>query len=87
MHRHRHRGQDAPGRAAENEFAQPRMAVAAHDHESVAEIGGVRQKRIGDIDIPRHQPFDLDLQAVTGEVLPDVGARDLVALARLRRSR
>src|SRR5581483_7760266 len=31
--RHGHRLQDAAGDAAQNEFAQPRMAIASHDDE------------------------------------------------------
>ena len=74
QHRHRHRAQDFPGRAAENEFAQSRMAIAAHDDEIGAGIGGMRENHAGDIDIPRRQPFDLDLQAVAGKVMRDVAA-------------
>ncbi len=44
--RHRHRLQDFARRAAEHEFAQPRMSVAAHHDQIDRMIGGVRQNAV-----------------------------------------
>ena len=74
QHRERHRAQDSPGRAAENEFAQSRMSITAHDDEVGAVVGGTRQNDAGDVNIPCRLSFDLDLQAVTGKVMRDVAA-------------
>ena len=57
------------------------MAVAAHDHEIGAAVGGVRQQRVGDVDIAAGNAVDVDLQSVPGEVLAHIGALDLVLFA------
>src|SRR5947208_16663165 len=41
QHRHCHGGKNAAGDAAQDEFAQPRMPIAAEHHEFGADIGGV----------------------------------------------
>ena len=58
------------------------MAVAAHHDEVAPRVGRVRQDRARDVGVARYDPLDLDLQAVAGEMLADVGAGNLVALAR-----
>jgi hypothetical protein len=68
---------------AEHEFAQARVAVAAHHHEIGAAVGGVRQERVGDVDATARNTVDIDFQTVPGEVLADIGAFDLVLLAAL----
>ena len=67
--------------AAEDELAQARMAVAAHDDEIGLAVGRMRQDRVGHVALDRAEPLDLDLQPVAREMLADVGAGDLVAPA------
>ena len=49
------------------------MAIAAHDDEVGAGIGGVRQDRVGYVEIPTATiRRTLDLEAVPGEMVCDV---------------
>ena len=78
-----HRLENAARRAAENEFAQARVAVAAHHHEVRGGVGRVRQQRARHIDVGRDDALDLNLQPVTRQMMADVGAGDFVALRPL----
>src|SRR6266702_764445 len=81
QHRHRHRAQNGPGHAPEDELAQARMAVAAYDHEPGATVGGMRQDRARHVEAASGgDAFDLDLDAMTGEMAAHIGAGDLAAL-------
>src|SRR6185437_12359711 len=77
QHRHRHRTQNTARDAAEDEFAQARMAVAAHDEEIGADVGRVRQDRVHHGAAGRDDALHLDLEAVPGEVPADLGAWNL----------
>jgi len=71
------------GRAAKHELAQARVAVAAHDDEIGVGIGGVREQRVGDVDVAVVHAIDLHFKSVTREVLAHIGAFDLILLAAL----
>ena len=75
-----HRLQRPPRGAAEDEFAQARMAVAAHDDEVGRDVGRVGEIVLGDVAIARHDAFDVHLCAMAGEMPPHVGAGDFVFL-------
>src|SRR6266568_1468558 len=75
QHRHRHRAQNGPGHAPEDELAQARMAEAAHYHEPGATVGSMRQDRARHVEAASGgDAFDLDLDAMTGEMAALVGA-------------
>jgi hypothetical protein len=52
-HRHRRVMQDRARDAAENQLAQARVAVRAHDQQIAGLIGDVREDDVGDVDLPR----------------------------------
>jgi hypothetical protein len=80
---HRH-GRECTARgAAEHEFAQSRMAVAAHDDKVGADVRGMRQDGIGQVEIDGRDPLQLDLEAMTGEVVRDVSAPTALASAMI----
>ena len=51
------------------------MAVGAHHQQIGALAGKLREQRVGDVEVARLDPADVDLDAVAGEVQADVGAR------------
>ena len=51
QHRHGHRAQYAAGHAPKHEFAQARVAVAAHHDEIDALIGRTGKQHVGNIDV------------------------------------
>jgi hypothetical protein len=61
------------------------VPVAAHDHEIGGAVGGVRQERVGNVDITARSAVDIDLESMPGEMLADISALDLVLLAALVR--
>ena len=81
QHRSGHRLENAPCHATEHKFAQPRVAVAAHDDEIGASIGGVREDHVGDIDVAKHRALDLNFEPVPRKVLRHIGAFDFILLA------
>src|SRR5204862_7554010 len=84
QHRHCHGGKNAAGDAAEDEFAQPRMPVAAEHHEFGADVGSVGEDRIGHVDAAAGaDALDLDVDAVPRQMAAHVGAGDLAALVAL----
>src|SRR5580704_14245002 len=57
------------------------MPVAAHHHEIGGAVGGVRQQRVGNVDITSGNAVDVDFESMPGEMLAEIGALDLVFLA------
>ena len=77
-----------PRVAPEHEFSRPRrVTVPSHDDKIGLGIRCVRQDGVGDIDIARDNLLELDLETMASEVVGDIGARNLVALARLARDK
>jgi len=64
QHRNRHGAENAAGDAAENEFAQARMPIAAHDHEIGAAVGGVVENDVRDREVAAGNAFDVRGDAV-----------------------
>jgi hypothetical protein len=56
------------------------MSISTQDDEVSRSLGRVRQDRTRDIDLSCHNSPNLGLEAVTREVLADVGPRHLTAL-------
>src|SRR5262245_24404742 len=81
QHRHRHRLQNPTGSAAEHKFAQPGMAVSAHDDEVGGTVGRVGQHHVADVDIRGDQPLDLDIEIVAGEMFAKIGSGQFVHFA------
>ena len=75
----RHRAQNTARHAAEHEFTQARVAVAAHDYEIDVGIGCVQ--RVGDVEAAVVDALDFHFKSVTREVLAHIGAFDLILLA------
>src|SRR3974377_1348176 len=81
--RNGHGAKDAPRRTSEYELAHAGMAVATHDEEIRGSVRGMGEDGAGDVDIPCRDSLDLDLDAVAGKMMRNLGARQLVALCRL----
>ena len=58
------------------------MAVGAHHQKVGALVGELREDRVGDVDVGRVDPLDLDLDPMAGEVQADVSARLLAVAER-----
>src|SRR5215468_6016498 len=83
QHRYCHGTKDTASDAAENEFAQARVPVAAHHHQVGPAVGDVVENDVADRDVALGDALDLGGNAVTREMLGHVGAGDLVVLALL----
>src|SRR5438874_1063879 len=57
------------------------MPVAAHHHEVGRAVRGMRQERVGNVDIAPGNAVYIDFESMPGEMLADIGALDLVFLA------
>jgi hypothetical protein len=53
------------------------VPVAAHGQEIGAAVGGLRQERIGNVDVVAGNPLDFHLEPVAGEMLADIGDIEL----------
>src|SRR6516165_10518393 len=83
QHWHRHGTENAAGDAAENEFAQARMSVAAHHRKVGAAVGDIVENHVADRDVALGDALDLRGNAMAREMLGHVGAGNLVVLALL----
>ena len=78
QHGQRHMMQQVSGNAAEHEFPQAGMTVAA-DHEQVGtDIGSIAEQDVGRRDAGHHRLFRFRVNPVAGQVPSDPGARRVV---------
>ena len=83
--RHGHLLEDLAGHAAQDQLAQARMAVGAHDQQVDVLVCETREQGVADRQVLGIQVLGLDGDAVAGQVERNVGTRLLARLSRLQR--